>query len=64
MKNSVAPNYKLSSIPQLIGSDNYRAWRDISQDVLEHVNSWNIVLGEETIDDYAEEDNDNFIHRY
>ena len=63
-KNTVAPNYKLSSIPKLTGSENYRAWRDISQYVLEHFNCWNIVLGEETIDDYAEDDNDNFIDRY
>ena len=33
-KNSVAPNYKPSSIPKLTGSENYRAWRDISQYVL------------------------------
>jgi len=63
-KNSVAPNYKLSSIPKLTGSENYRAWRDISQYVLELFNCWNIVLGEETIDDYAEDNNDNFIDRY
>jgi len=62
-KNSVAPNYKLSSILKLTGSENYHAWRDISQYVLELFNCWNIVLGEETIDDYAEDDNDNFIDR-
>jgi len=63
-KNSVAPYYKLSSIPRLTGSKNYRAWRDISQYVLETFNCWNIVLGEETIDDYAEDDKDNFIDCY
>jgi len=63
-KNSVAPNYKLSSITKLTASENYCAWRDISQYVLEPFNCWNIVLGEETIEDYAEEDNDNFIDRY
>jgi len=40
------------------------AWRDISQYVRKLFNFWNIVLGEETIDDYAEDDNDNFIDRY
>ena len=63
-KNSGAPNYKLSSIPKLTGSENYRAWRDISQYVHELFNCWNIVLGEETIDNYAEDDNDNFIDQY
>jgi len=63
-KNSVAPNYKLSLIPKLTGSENYRAWRHISQYGLEPFNCWNIVLGEATIDDYAEDDNDNFIDRY
>ena len=62
-KNSVAPNYKLSSIQKLTGSGNYGAWRAISQSVLEPFNCWNIVLGEETIDDYAENNNDNFIDR-
>jgi len=37
-------------MPQLTGSENYPAWRDISQYVLEHFNSWNIGLGEERID--------------
>ena len=32
--------------------------------VLELFNCWNIVLGEEKIDDYAEDDNANFIDRY
>jgi len=63
-KNSVAPNYKVSSIPKLTGSENYSAWRDISEYVLELFNCWNIVLREETIDDYAEDDNDNYIDRY
>ena len=63
-KNSLAPNYKLSSITKLTGSKNYCAWRDISQYVLKLFNCWIIVLGEETIEDYAEEDNDNFIDRY
>jgi len=63
-KNSVAPNYKLSSIPKLTGSKTYCAWSDISQYVLEPFNCWNIVLGEEAIDDYAEDDNDNFVDGY
>jgi len=63
-KNSVAPNNKLSSISKVTGSENYRAWRDISQYVLEFVNCGNIVLGEEMIDNYREGDNDNLIDRY
>ena len=63
-KNSVAPNYKLSSIPKLIGTENYRAWRDISQYVLELFNCWDIVIGEETIDSFEGDDNNNFIDRY
>ena len=63
-KNSVTPNYKLSLIPKLTRSKNYGAWRDFSQHVLERFNCWNIVLGEETIDDYAEDDNDNCIDSY
>jgi len=63
-KNLLTPKYKLSSIPKLTGSENYGAWGDISQYVLELLNCWSIVLGEETIDDYAEDDNDNFIDRY
>ena len=63
-KNLVAPNYKLSSIAKLTRSENYCAWRDISEYVLELFNCWNMVLGEETIDDYAEDDNDNFSDRY
>ena len=55
-KNSVAANYKLSSITKLTGSENYCAWRDISQYVLELFHCWNIVLGEEKIDNYAEDD--------
>jgi len=62
-KNSVAPNYKLRLIPKLTRIENYHAWKEISQYVLELFTCWNIVLGEETIDHYAEDDNDNFIDR-
>ena len=48
-KRTWAPNYKLSSIPKLSGSENYRTWRDISEYVLRLFNCWNIVLGTEEI---------------
>jgi len=62
--NSVPPNYKLSSIPKLVGTENYSSWRDISQYVLEPFNSWDIVLGEEAMDTFEGDVPDNFIHHY
>ena len=62
--NSVTPNSKLSCIPNLTGSENYLAWRHISQYVLKLFKYCNIVLWEEMIDEYAGHDNDNFIDRY
>ena len=48
-KRTWAPNYKLSSIPKLSGSENYRTWRDISEYVLWLFNCWNIALWTEEI---------------
>jgi len=63
-KNSVAPNYKLSSILQLVDTENYSAWRDISQYILEPFNCGDIVIGKQTMDTFEADDYDNFIHRY
>jgi len=48
-KHPWAPNYKLSSIPKLSGSENYHTWYAISEYVLRLFNCWNIVLGPEEI---------------
>ena len=63
-KNSVALNYKLTSIPNLVGTENYRPWRIISQYLQEPFNCWNIVIDEEMIDTFEGDDIDNFINRY
>ena len=57
-KRGFAPSYKLSSIPKLTGSENYRTWRDISEFVLGLFNCWKIVTGEETIPDNITDEND------
>jgi len=48
-KRRFAPSYKLSSIPQVSGSENYRTWRDISKYVLQLFNCWDLVVGTEEI---------------
>ena len=54
-KRGFALSYKLSSIPKLSGSENYRTWRDISEYVLQLFNCWDLVVGTEEI---PEEDTD------
>ena len=58
-KKNFTPQYKLSSIPKLTGTEDYRHWRDISQYVLELFNCWDILLETDTIDQYDEDEDYN-----
>ena len=55
-KRGFAPSYKLGSIPELRGSENYRTWRDISEYVLQLFNCWDLVVGTEEIPEEETDD--------
>jgi len=55
-KRGFAPSYKLSSIPKLSVSENYRTWRDISEYVLQLFNCWDLVMGTEEIPEEETDD--------
>jgi len=60
----VSPKYKFISILKQNESETYSAWSDVSQYVPNPFNGWNIDIGEETIDNWRDKENDNFLDCY